>query len=266
MAYDPLDSMGIAAGFNPPQTVAPGETRTYTFYAHPEIGETTALVRDWGNVLENPRLGLYGAVIIGPEGASYTDPVTGEEISSGWRADVHPPAGGSYRDFALFMQDEVIGTHLMPYSEAVAGVTALNYRLAPLASRLLADPDRSLVFGPETHGDPATPLLEAYAGDGVRLHVMVPYSEQAQVFSIEGHQWRLEPGLAGSNLISAVQVGALEAITVVIEAGAGGRSGLPGDYLYGDHREPNREAGLWGVLRVYGPSQPRVPLVPLPGR
>jgi len=268
LAYDPMESMGIAAGFNPPQTTAPGETRTYIFYAHPDIGETTAMVRDWGNVLENPRLGLYGAIIIGPKGAAYTDPVSGEDISAGWRADVHPATGDSYRDFAIFMQDEdeVIGTHLMPYSENVAGVSALNYRLAPLAPRLLANPNPSLAFDPETHGNPATPLLEAYVGDGVRLHVLVPYSEQAQVFSLDGHQWPLEPGLEGSNLLSSVQVGALEAITVIPQAGAGGRSALPGDYLYGDHREPYREAGLWGFFRVYGKSQAGVPLRPLPGR
>ena len=33
---------------------------------------------------------------------------------------------------------------------------------------------------------------------------------------------------------------------MMIEGGAG----APGDYIYGDHREPYREAGLWGVFRV----------------
>ena len=160
-------------------------------------------------------------------------------------------------------EDEVIGTHLMPYSEAVAGVSALNYQLAPLATRLLANTDPSLVFDSETHGDPTTPTLEAYAGDNVRIHVLVPYSEQAQVFSIEGHDWPLETGLVGTNMLSSVQVGALEAVTIVIESGAGGRSSLPGDYIYGDHREPYREAGLWGLLRVHGQSQEGAPLVPL---
>lgn len=126
--------------------------------------------------------------------------------SNGWRVDVYPLEGSSYRDFALFMQDEdeIIGTHLMPYSEAVAGVTALNYRLAPLAPRLAVNPDASLVLNSEVHGDPTTPVLEAYAGDDVRIHVLVPYSEQSQVFSVEGHQWPLEFGLAGSNLLSSV--------------------------------------------------------------
>ncbi len=60
--------------------------------------------------------------------------------------------------------------------------------------------------------------------------------------------------MPGSDLLSSVQVGALEAITIVPEHGAGGRAGLPGDYLYGDHREPYREAGLWGIFRVHAPG------------
>jgi len=106
-AYDPVKSMGIAAGGNPAQTVEPGSTRTYTFYAHPDVGETVALLRDWGNVLENPGLGLYGAIVVGADGSSYTHPVTGEDMTlkSGWRVDVHPPARDSYRDFTLFIQD-----------------------------------------------------------------------------------------------------------------------------------------------------------------
>ncbi|MDP7586623.1 MAG: hypothetical protein QGI76_01500 [Dehalococcoidia bacterium] len=86
----------------------------------------------------------------------------------------------------------------------------------------------------------------------MRAHVWVPYSEQAGVVSIEGHRWPLEPELTGSNMLSSVQIGALEAITVDIESGAGIRSALLGDYLYGDHREPYGEAGLWGLFRVYG--------------
>ncbi len=108
LAYDPNEAMGIAAGTNPPQTVPPGGTRMYTFFAHPEVGETVAMLRVWGNVLENPGLGLYGAIVVGPSGATYTHPVTGEDMSqkSGWRVDVHPPSQASYRDFTLFIQDQ----------------------------------------------------------------------------------------------------------------------------------------------------------------
>ena len=269
LAFDPKESQGVAVGVNPPQAVGPGETRTYTYFAHPEVGETAALVRDWGNVLENPGLGLYGAVIVGPRGASYTHLATGEDVSSGssWRVDVHPPTGESYRDFTLFIQDEdeVIGTHIMPYTEQVVGVVGLNYRSEPLLDRLSSDGDPSKLFMTSVHGDPVTPVMEAMVGDPARVHVLVPYSEQAHVFSIEGHRWLVEPLRDGSDLVSAVQIGGSEAVTLVLDRGAGGRAGFPGDYLYGDHREPYREAGLWGLFRVYPSDAGGVPLLPLDG-
>jgi len=67
LAFDPKDSTGINVGNNPgDQTVAPGQSKVYTFYTHPEFGENGAMIQDWGNVVENPRNGLYGAIIIGP--------------------------------------------------------------------------------------------------------------------------------------------------------------------------------------------------------
>ena len=241
--------------FKTEQTVAPGASKIYTFFAHPEYGEGAALVRDWGNVLVNPGLGLFGVIIVGPEGATYTDPVTGEDLSmaSSWRADVHPLDGPSYRDFALFMQDEdpVIGTHLMPYSHVVEGVVGLNYTFSPLEGTGEPIPDTTLAWSGDTYANPSTPVMEAYAGDAMRIHVMVPFSEQNQVFSIEGHQWPLEPDMKGSDLLSSAQIGGVETLNIIIDGGAGGRSSAPGDYLYGDHRLPYREAGLWGLLRVY---------------
>ena len=270
LAYDPADSMGINAGTNPQQTIAIGETRTYTFFAHPEVGETVALVRDWGNVLSNPGVGLYGAIIVGPRGASYTHPSTGEDMAarSGWRVDVHPPSGPSYRRFTLFIQDEdeVIGTHLMPYTEQVQGVVGLNYRSEPLVGRAAEGDDGARLYSDNEYGDPSTPVMEAFAGDPVKIHVLAPFSEQAHVFSLEGHQWPLEPGRAGSDMLDSVQVGALDALTIVVSHGAGGRTGIPGDYIYGDHREPYREAGLWGIFRVYAEGLESAPLQPLPDR
>ena len=266
LAFDPRDSYGVAAGNDPDQSVKPDETRTYTFYAHPEIGETTALVRDGGNVLENPRLGLYGAIVVGPKGARYTDPRTGADVSakSEWSVQVHPATGKSYRDYTLFMQDEdpVIGTAIMPYTEQVQGVVGLNYRSEPFQKRLDKLSDLSKIFWSAIHGDPATPLIEAFAGNPVKLHVLVPYSEQAHVFTVEGHEWQLEPGLPGTRVLSSIQMGGLEAISIWLDS-AGGQLRLPGDYVYGDHREPFRQAGLWGLFRVYPPGTEGVKLLPL---
>ena len=50
---------------------------------------------------------------------------------------------------------------------------------------------------------------------------------------------------------SSCPIALIETLNIIIDGGAGGRSGSPGDYLYGDHRLPYREAGLWGLFRVY---------------
>jgi hypothetical protein len=238
LAVDPANA-GVAAGREPPQAVAPGQSRAYTWYAPAAVGPTTALLRDWGDVARNPGLGLYGAVIVGPAGASYTDPVSGRDASaaSQWAVDVHD-AKETYRDFALFLQDEDagIGTHRMPYTTKVEGPVGVNYQATP--------------FTGSRPAGASTPLLRAFAGDPVHIHVLVAWSEQAHVFSIENHRWSLEPGTPGASLVSSLQVGALEAVTLSLEGGAGGPTGIPGDYEYGDHRAPYREAGMWGDLQV----------------
>jgi hypothetical protein len=251
LAADPAQSGGVEAGRNVSQAVEPSATRTYEFYASPEIGETTALVRDWGDVTRHPGAGLYGAIVVGPGGATYRDPTTGGDGARepSWQTIVSAPGRAPYRDFTLFMQDEdeAIGNHRMPYTIHVGGTVAINYRSAPLADRAAAP--GTTVYAPTSGGMPATPLLEAYAGDTIRLHALSPWSEQSQVFSVENHEWAIEPQLPGTNVVSSQQIGGLESLTMTFVAG--GDEQLPGDYLYGDHREPYREAGLWGILRVH---------------
>jgi hypothetical protein len=221
LAYDPADA----------SPVPPGEIRGYTFFAHPEVGETAALLRDAGNTLEGPRLGLYGAVIVGPPGTRYSHPATGENLGRGasWAAGVHPVSGPPYRDYSLFLQDEdeVIGTAQMPYHEQVQGLVGLNYGKEPLARRLVAYKDTAQLFRSAVHGDPAAALMEAFAGDRVRLHLFVPFSEHAHVFSLEGHRWPLEPGRRGTDMRSSLALGGLAAATLHLADGAGVRPGHP---------------------------------------
>jgi hypothetical protein len=249
LAADPAHGLGVAAGRDPQQALAPGASDTFTYYASPEVGPTTAMVRDFGDVLDNPALGLYGAIVVGPRGARYTDPVTGADVGtrSAWAADVHLPSGQAWRDFTLLFEDGDAGfsTHRMPYTPTVDGTVAINYtaagQTAPLPRRLRA--------GAITSGLPATPLLQAYSGDPVQLHVLSPASEQPQVFTVEGHRWPVEPGRAGTNVVSATQLNGLDALTLDLQDGAG----APGLYEYGDHREPYREAGMWGLFEVLDP-------------
>ncbi|HEU5001234.1 MAG TPA: multicopper oxidase domain-containing protein [Actinomycetota bacterium] len=247
LAFDPARSAGVAAGAEPVQAAPPGGTYTYTWYAPPEVGPTAALLQDFGDPLHNLGAGLYGAVIVGPRGATYRDPGTGADASatSSWAVDVHT-ASGSYRDFSLFLQDEDagIGTHRMPYTTRVDGPVGINYQATPFT-------------GPRPAAA-STPVLMALAGDPVHIHVLVPFSEQDQVFSVEGQRWPVEAGVPGSTLVSSLQVGADEAVTLVLAGGAG--SG-PGVYEYGDARAPYREAGMWGTFRVSCPGA--LPIRPL---
>ena len=271
LAYDPMESQGINIGNNPgDQTVAPGKSKTYTFYAHPEIGEQAALVQDFGNPNVHQRDGLFGAIVIGPRGSIYRDPVTGEDISlkNSWRADVivdRTVPGNedreNYRDFALYFQDEdnILGTSFMPYLQKTAGLIGINYRSEPYILRIDEGCEGGELFicvAEEEYGDPITPLLETHAGDAVVIHVFGAFNEQNGIFGVEGHQWPQEPFLLNSDLVSSFEFGGSEVLNAYFQAG--GPYKLPGDYLYMNHRMAYMEGGQWGFLRVLQPGEQRI--------
>ncbi len=278
LAFDPRDSLGLNVGNNPgDQTIGPGESRTYTYYAHPANGETTSLVWDGGNIVTNPRNGLYGAIVVGPRGSQYRDPVTGQDISlkNAWRADViidHslPENAGkvNYRDVALFFQDEdnIIGTAFMPYVQNVAGLTAVNYRAEPYKFREEQGCTLGRIFQPcavDKPEDPVTPIIEAHAGDPVRIHVIGANSEQNGMFTIEGHEWPIEPYMPGADMISVVEYAGSETLDVFLRGGAGGPYRQVGDFVWSNARLPYAQSGQWGYFRVLPPGDQR--LLPLNG-
>jgi hypothetical protein len=264
LAFDPRDSQGVNVGNNPgDQTVAPGQSRTYTFYAPPQYGETAALVWDWGNFINNVRDGLFGAIIVGPKGSKYRDPVTGEDVSlkNDWQADVLVDRSvpensdrSDFRDASLFFQDEdnIIGTSFMPYLQQIGGLTGVNYRSEPWSYREDKGCELGNMFTACVTGEalPATPTIMAHAGDPVRLHVFGAFNEQNQVFSIEGHEWPLKPNMEGADMISSSEFGSSENLDVFLNEGAGGPFHLVGDYVWQNHRMPYAQAGQWGYLRV----------------
>ena len=277
LAFDPKDSLGANVGNNQAdQTIQPGGERTYTYYADPFIGETTSLVWDWGNVMVNPRNGLFGAVVIGPKGAKYRDPKTGADISTknAWAADVildHSQPGQenrpNYRDVALFFQDEdnIIGTSFMPYVQNVAGLTGVNYRSEPYKYREELGCSLGKVFQPckaDKPEDPATPIIEAHAGDPVRIHVIGASNEQNGMFSVEKHEWPIEPFMRGADQISVVEFSGSETLDAFIPS-AGGPYRLAGDYVYSNQRLPYSQSGKWGYVRVLPSGDQR--LLPLQG-
>ncbi len=262
IAFDPLDSQGINVGNNPgDQTVAPGKSKTYTFYAHPDYNINGALIWDFGNLTTNVRDGLYGGIIIGPRGSVYRDPETGKDITMGnsWKADViidksYPENAKleNYRDFALYFQDEdnILGTSFMPYLQNVAGLTGVNYRLEPWTYREDEGCELGNMFTAcvAADQDPATPVIKAHAGDQVMINVFGAHNEQNQMFNLDGHQWRRHLNQRGSDMIDVEQFGAGEYIQAFFKAG--GTYQNPGTYLWLNARTPYQQAGQWGYFKV----------------
>jgi len=262
MAFDPLDSQGINVGNNPgDQTVAPGKSKTYTFFAHHDYNINGALIWDFGNLTTNVRDGMFGAIIIGPRGSVYRDPETGKDISmsNSWKADViidksfpENAKMENYRDFSLFFQDEdnILGTSFMPYLQNVAGLTGVNYRLEPWSYREDAGCELGNMFTPcvAADQDPATPVIKAHAGDRVMINIFGAHNEQNQMFNLDGHQWRRHLNQENSDMIDVEEFGSGEYIQAFVRAG--GTYQNPGTYLWLNARTPYQQAGQWGYFKV----------------
>jgi manganese oxidase len=250
------NSSGVDVGFNPEQTVAPGQSRTYRFYADTvKIG--SASISDFGD--DSGKDGLYGMIDVAPSGSSFTDPVTGDPKDVGSQVDVHAP-GGDYRDFSLIMSDAdpIIGGSFMPYPNAVSGPALVNY--TSNAGR----PDDPAMFSSAAHGDPVTPILRAYPGDPVQVHAMVaPGSEQPHAFSLGGQSFWQDQNLLHSQQVQAKGVASWETQDDLIAGGAGGMARANGDFFYGDLRRPFTDAGMWGLMRVRPDAS--CPIKPLTG-
>ncbi|MBI4311843.1 MAG: multicopper oxidase domain-containing protein, partial [Chloroflexi bacterium] len=277
-------SLGITVGYNYDQSVAPGRTRSYQYYVDPEVG--SAIIADFAqlNALAGTKAGLYGALVTAAEGSRFLDPSSGQPIKAGTRAIVanDDPSIPSYRDYALLFHesDETIGTNDMPYRRNVLGLTAINYKTAPLSARMNAGApvaggsssgkgsggssgagtvSLAGVLSSSVFGDPETPLLEAYEGDAVRVHVLQGYGFQTGTFALNGHAWPYDPNLPGSEIQAVHRFGPHQEIDIVLDGGAR----MPGDYLYENHRLAYMEAGQWGIFRVHAsPTPALLPLTP----
>ncbi|MFF7889747.1 hypothetical protein ACH40F_54125 [Streptomyces sp. NPDC020794] len=146
----------------------------------------------------------------------------------------------------------------------------VNYHSEPLTVRLgltasVDDFSRANVigsygaaFGSATYGDPDTPVFRANSRDPVVFRVGVGASDQLHSFTVGGHTFPLEPGMKGSQMMSARTITAGETIDAHLGL-AGGRAGYTGDYLFQDARMPFAAAGMWGIFRVLPPGDKDAP-------
>jgi manganese oxidase len=272
----PSDGLGIPVGLNPDTTVAPGQSRTSTWFADAAVG--VAYITSYGSPATDALDGLYGALVVEPPGSTWSN-------STGMSADLTLASGEVVREHVLLYasDDPLFMGSVMPYSVDVRGITSVNYRTEPLAQRVggkagpitssgdpiggmgvhacqvnndacaLALPKamrldlRSPLASVAHHGalgTPETPILDARAGQRVVVRALGGAGDQLQVHALAGHWWARDPAMPGSDLVDAVTLGPGETSNAwFLAQGAG-------DHLWGSHREAFREAGAWGLLRV----------------
>ncbi|MGA9278393.1 MAG: hypothetical protein WBV89_15640, partial [Ilumatobacter sp.] len=197
----------------------------------------------------NWRDGLFGAHVIEPKGSTWHDPMTGDEIRSGPIADIHAPPGtsqgvgqdGSFREVLAMMSDR-LDLDGLPDTPDIA---LMNMRTAPLVLR-----DPVFPFSSVTNGDPDTAILRAYVGDPVVIRGLGVMDREGTL-RVSGHRFRQERYLEGSALVDTVNIGISEREDLVLEGGAGGTAGLPGDFLFYNSVARDLEGGAWGILRVH---------------
>ncbi|MFL5680203.1 MAG: hypothetical protein ACJ77B_06345, partial [Chloroflexota bacterium] len=238
---------------------------------YPDVALDNIFFHDHVNSLHGWSHGMVGQLLIEPAGSRYFDPVSGDEIRAGSRADIHTdatcspgsPTGGlpadtanqcvafpslvtgSFREFALWP----ITSHEPAPPEAT-----LNLRAEPWSDRTCLDPSRR--FSASCGGDPFTPILKAYAGDPVVIRDL-DVGQGTKSLAIDGHRSYIEPryveaGKIASSLVEAIHTGISEKFSLVLDGGAGGPNHVAGDYLYNTGDERRFEAGAWGIIRVLG--------------
>jgi manganese oxidase len=265
-------------------TVAPGQTITYDWYAPPDV-TGIATLEDRADVQNHLHHGLYGALVIEPAGSSYVNPANGQPLASGTQAVITHPSQPDFREnIALFNSDlalfrangqpvpdnfDLVNT---PSREADdpedQGEFSVNYRNEPWSHRFAVDRNITNIFSSFVHGDPGTPLFQAYRGDKTIFRVaQVVGDPRSTGFALHGHVWRRSPADPQSQ-IAAFQgqfnpgVSYNIHLDPAVTGGAGGPRAVAGDYLYRTGTLARHlTGGQWGVFRVHASVQ--AGLIPL---
>lgn len=264
--FDTIVSDGAANGWNNIAGARKCETLIERFFANEELN--TVFFHDHLFANMHQQHGMFGALIVEPAGSVFLDPKTGCELKSGTKAVIRTADGKSFREFALFLHDFALlfdkgGKPLNPPehpgSDDDPGVMGINYRCEPMPERLKILNDPSHIFSSFAYGDPATPILETYPGDPIRIRLLDGAHEEQHVFNIEGMPWRKEITDPLSPLVQSQTIGISEAFNIHID-----EPYTAGDYLYYSGGIDDLWLGMWGIIRAY--AEQNDDLLPLCGR
>ncbi|MCA1645700.1 MAG: multicopper oxidase domain-containing protein [Chloroflexi bacterium] len=271
----------------------PGETVQYEWMVESDEPEGTHYFHSHGDARDQTNHGLFGAVIVEPNGATVLDPLTGGELRSGWQAMIRVPGGSSFREIAIYYheigderyrhldRDDRLVVQVDPFTSSYRpGDRALNYRSEPFMNRLalqqqmLGTFDKSAAYSSYVFGDPATPIPRSYLGDPMRQRVIHGGSEVFHVHHVHGGaiRWRRQPNVESaapdsgldkhpplvpraSERVDSQSIGPSETYDIQDECGSGGCQQAAGDYMFHCHVAHHYLSGMWGIWRVYNTLQ-----------
>jgi hypothetical protein len=246
VGLDPNKDDGTFVGFNEDTTVPPGQSITYRWFPDVEgahffsdaarqvVESDLSLLGDWATEdLQSLRQhGLFGALMVEPQGATWTDPFTGEPLKSGVKADVHYPdkIRQDTREFVIFYHDEAgivdpFGDPTRAPNGEIQPVYTLNYRGDTIDSRSNpkflpfncnpgVDPavcrDTDFFYNSWVHGDPGggDMVFPAYSGDPVRFILIGAQTEESHVHHLHEHRWKADSSFGGSPTLDVQTVSA----------------------------------------------------------
>ena len=277
LVYGDAATEGSHIGRNPSSLVSPGASRTFTWYcgdltynsstrnmvATP-VAFGTCGIRSWGDAIKQGPQGLFGALIVEPQGSTWSN-------ATGTTAVITAPAGSGtpsrYREFVVLQQSGLnlhqssVGNHI-PDDEAEGddpGEKGYNYRAEPIWGRLNSSYLNSDQLNQEDQsnalsGAIETPVFVADAGERVVFRfakVAGRASCRTSVFTIHGHRWLDMHANPLSNVWGqqhSITVGSN--LNLWLLDGAGGPNGVRGDFLFRELNLPMFAQGLWGIFRV----------------
>ena len=266
------DAQTVPTSSDVSQCLGSASTREFLWYAGElslnERGQTVRTPIEFGAInllpadpLLQHQYGLIGALIIEPEGSSWTTDTGTQAAATVTRAD-----GTTFRDFVAILQADV--------TTSENRAQAINYRSEPQSYRFAGTNgntegqarlySNTLVWNPAgdmSNGEPQTPIFEAAAGDEARLRMLYTRGQgrRMKVVMVNGHNWQEAPYTDDGTVIGyndrsqqfgSQQITSDQTFNLVFDS-AGGVFEIPGDYLYHTYESPNStEDGAWGLFRV----------------
>ena len=259
--YDPVCDSGINVGYNNhEQTVGVGESKKYLWYADKEYG--TCIIQSFGDMRNHRYHGLFGVIIIEPVGAKWYKNCCRTKALYDEEAVITAPGEETFRECVVVTQNgirmldkdgELVKTAAGEEGDDVdaedTGEKGYNYRSERFANRLKKDSRIWKIFSSKVHGDPATPVFEAYSDERVIFRMAMPADKPRNVgFCIHGHTWRRRPKDKQSE---PVALQGTVSIGNVYNFELNGGASEPGDYLYrSGSLKWDVESGMWGIFRV----------------